>query len=283
MPGLASGAYCGAYFEYQDILSWTFGGPTREPLSRAAWMSSASISAPSRPCEVNAIFNAGSRGKYGTNVLVCPVATEVTLLTAAGIQIYAFTNGLTWTNNGPHWETNTISFSTATNPTPIVVRGLNPYNPADSNAANNLNAVVDDFVLSALVTNTINGLLHFTEDTNLATLPIKFAPTPYTASNFPPVLIFSNDFSSALPGLYSAGATIPGGTNSPAIGLRNWTVTQGPVTVVSNAFLDAVATNCAGDGHRRRAVPPPHHPRPPLPAHLQPPRPLRRRLVERQR
>ncbi len=38
------------------------------------------------PCEVNAIFNAGSRGKYGTNVLVCPVATEVTLLTAAGNQ-----------------------------------------------------------------------------------------------------------------------------------------------------------------------------------------------------
>ena len=53
------------------------------------------------PCEVNAIFNAGSRGKYGTNVLVCPVATEVTLLTASGSQTYAFTNGLTWTNNGP--------------------------------------------------------------------------------------------------------------------------------------------------------------------------------------
>ena len=68
------------------------------------------------PCEVNAIFNAGSRGKYGTNVLVCPVATEVTLLTAAGSQTYAFTNGLTWTNNGPHWETNTISFSTVDQP-----------------------------------------------------------------------------------------------------------------------------------------------------------------------
>ena len=76
------------------------------------------------------------------------------------------------------WETNTISFSTSTNPTAIVVRGLNPYNPADTNAPNNLNAVVDDFVLSALVTNTIDGLLHFTEDTNLAVLPIKFAPTP---------------------------------------------------------------------------------------------------------
>ena len=195
------------------------------------------------PCEVNAIFNAGSRGKYGTNVLICPVATEVTLLTASGSQTYAFTNGLTWTNTGPFWETNTISFSTSTNPTAIVVRGLNPYNPADTNSANNLNAVVDDFVLSGMVTNSIDGLLHFTEDTNLATLPIKFAPTPYIASNFPPVLIFSNGFSSALSGLYNVGATIPGGPNSPAIGTRNWTVTQGSVTVVSNALFDAVATN----------------------------------------
>jgi subtilisin-like proprotein convertase family protein len=197
------------------------------------------------PCEVNAIYNAGSRGKYGTNVLVCPVATEVTLLTGNGYQTYVFTNGVTWTNNGPQWETNTISFLTATNPTAIVVRGLNPYNPADpTNAPNNLNAIVDDFVLSELVTNTINGLLHFTEDTNLAVLPIKFAPTPYANSNFPPVLIFSNSFISAAPGLYNAvRSTIPGSPNSPGIGTRNWTVTQGSVTVVSNAFLDVVATN----------------------------------------
>jgi subtilisin-like proprotein convertase family protein len=195
------------------------------------------------PCEISAIFNAGSRGKYGTNVLVCPVTTEVTLLTAAGNQTYAFTNGLTWTNNGPHWETNTISFSNTTNPAAIIVRGLNPYNRADSNAANNLNAVVDDFVLSTVATNNINGLLHFIEDTNLAVLPIKFAPTPYITSNFPPVLIFSNGFGSAQAGLYNVGSTIKGATNSPAIGTRNWTVTQGSVTVVSNAFFDTVATN----------------------------------------
>jgi sugar lactone lactonase YvrE/subtilisin-like proprotein convertase family protein len=195
------------------------------------------------PCEVNAIFNAGSRGKYGTNVLVCPVATEVTLLTTTGPQIYTFTNGLAWTNNGPYWETNTLLFSTYTNPTPVIVRGLNPYNPADSNAPNNLNVVVDDFVLSELVPQTVNGLLYFTEDTNLATLPIKFAPTPFTPSNFPPVLIFSNDFVNATAGVYQAGATILGGTNSPALGPRNWTVANGPVTVVSNALLDLVMTN----------------------------------------
>jgi subtilisin-like proprotein convertase family protein len=234
---------CGTAWENQDILSWTFGRPN-PGTAFAGGLDEFSVYQRSlSPCEVNAIFNAGSRGKYGANALTCPVATEVTLLTASGSQTYAFTNGLTWTNNGPLWETNTISFSTSTNPTAIVVRGLNPYNPADTNSANNLNAMVDDFVLSGMVTNTINGLLHFTENTNLATLPIKFAPAPYNASNFPPALIFSNGFSSALAGLYNVGATISGGPNSPAIGTRNWTVTQGPVTVVSNAWFDAAATN----------------------------------------
>jgi subtilisin-like proprotein convertase family protein len=237
------GAFTGWSWENHDILSWTFDSPV-PGTSFAGGLDEFSVYQRAlSPCEVNAIYNAGSRGKYGTNVLVCPVATEVTLLTGSGNQTYTFTNGLIWTNTGPHWETNTISFLTSSNPTPIVVRGLNPYSPADTNSPNNLNAVVDEFVLSALVTNTINGLLNFTDDTNLAALPIKFAPTPFTASNFPPVLIFSNGFSSALPGLYNAGGTVPGSPNSLAIGARDWTVAQGAVTVVSNALLDAVATN----------------------------------------
>jgi len=256
VPGVASavdaagkawvgfGATTGWAWENNDILSWTFGGTTPGTAFAGGLDEFSVYNRALSPCEVNAIFDAGTGGKYGTNVLVCPVATEVTLLTASGILTnYVVTNGLTWTNNGPHWETNTISFSASTNPTAIIVRGLNPYNPADSNAPNNLNAVVDDFVLSTLATNTINGLLNFTEDTNLAVVPIKFAPTPYIASNFPPTLVFSNDFSSAPPGLYNAGSAIPGGPNSPAIGTRDWTVTQGPVTVVSSALFDAVATN----------------------------------------
>jgi subtilisin-like proprotein convertase family protein len=194
------------------------------------------------PCEVLAIYNAGGRGKYGTNVLVCPVVTEVTLSnTPAGIQVFTFTNGVSWVTNGPSWETNTILFSSSTNPTPIVVRGLNPY--ADTNAPCNLNAVVDDFVLSELVPQTIDGLLHFTEDTNLATIPIKFAPAPYTTSNFPPVLVFTNDFRASTAAVYQAGATIRGEDNGPLIGQRDWTVASGPLTVVSNAFLDTVTTN----------------------------------------
>ncbi len=198
------------------------------------------------PCEVTAIFNAGPRGKYGTNVLVCPVTTEVTLATSLGPQVFVFTNGLTWTNTGPVWETNVINFSTSgTNPTPIVVRGLDPYSSVTNvNAANNLNVALDNFVLSGLAPQYFNGMLNFTEDTNLATLPIKFAPTPFSASNTPPVLIFSNNFSLATQGVYQVGMTIAGSTNDPSVGNRVWTVTNGPVTVISNAILNTIFTNC---------------------------------------
>ncbi len=231
-------------WEDHDILSWTFGGPTPGTSFGGGLDEFSVYERALSPCEVNAIYNAGGRGKYGTNVLVCPVVTEVTLSnTPAGIQVFTFTNGLAWATNGPHWETNTIAFSTSTNPTPIVVRGSNPYVSGDANAPDNLNAVVDDFVLSELVPQSFDGLLHFTENTNLATIPIKFAPAPFTATNFPPVLIFSNSFQNATAGVYQAGAIILGGTNSPEIGTRDWTVTTGAVTVVSNAFLDPLGTN----------------------------------------
>ncbi len=115
----------------QDILSWTFGGPTLGTSFTGGLDEFSVYQRALSPCEVNAIYNAGSRGKYGTNVLICPVATEVTLSDpTAGTQIFTFTNGLTWTNNGPQWETNTISFTSSTNATPIIVRGLDPYSAA---------------------------------------------------------------------------------------------------------------------------------------------------------
>src|ERR1017187_911387 len=111
------GSFCGWSYANQDILSWTFGGPTPGTCYAGGLDEFSLYQRALTPCEVNAIYNAGSRGKYGTNVLVCPVATEGTLLTGNGNQTYVFTNGVTWTNNGPQWETNTISFLTSTNPT----------------------------------------------------------------------------------------------------------------------------------------------------------------------
>lgn len=257
IPGLATaldadgkawvgfGAFCGSAYENQDILNWTFGGPT-PGTSFAGGLDEFSLyNRALTPCEVQAIYSAGSRGKYGTNALVCPVVTEVTLSNnLAAPQVFTFTNGLAWVTNGPRWEVNTTNFSiAATNPTTIFVRGLDPYNPANSNAGNNLSVVVDEFVLSELVPQSFNGLFHFTEDTNLATIPIKFAAPPFTTTNFAPVLMFSNNFARATAGVYQVGALISGNPNNAALGARDWTVTAGPVTVVSNALFDAATTN----------------------------------------
>ncbi|HEY5915274.1 MAG TPA: S8 family serine peptidase, partial [Verrucomicrobiae bacterium] len=190
--------------------------------------------------EIKAIYLATGRGKYGTNVLWVPVTNSVQLVTSLGALNYTFVNGLNWTN-GPQWETNTIYFTNlltaaypngpATNLTALIITNL------DQNAA------LDDFVLSAVLTNYINGLLHFSENTNLALVPIKFAPWPYMVSNFPPTLIYSNDFEMVTQGVYMAGSVLPGNTNNPAFGPRDWTVAAGPVTVLSNTLVDAVGSN----------------------------------------
>lgn len=191
--------------------------------------------------EVKAIYLAGTGGKYGTNVLSIPVTNTVQLVTSLGPSTYTFVNGLNWTN-GPQWETNTIYFDNLlgsagtngppTNYTALVITNLD------------MNAAVDDFVLSAVLTNYVNGLLHFSENTNLALVPIKFAPWPYAVSNFPPTLIFSNDFEMVTQGVYQAGSVLPGSTNNPDFGPRNWTVVNGSVTVVSNTLVDAAGSNC---------------------------------------
>ncbi|HTL57495.1 MAG TPA: S8 family serine peptidase, partial [Candidatus Limnocylindrales bacterium] len=189
-------------------------------------------------CEVGAIFRAGTGGKYGTNVLACPVVDTIQLINALGSSIFTFTNGLTWTN-GPQWETNTINFNNSlltstngpgTNLTTIILSTLDP------------NTTVDEFILSAVLTNYLDGLMHFTDNTNIALVPIKYAPAPYSVSNFPPTLIFSNDFDNVKPGLYLPGSTLPGTVNNPAYGLRNWTVSAGQITVVSNSLV-AMGTN----------------------------------------
>jgi subtilisin-like proprotein convertase family protein len=197
-------------------------------------------------CEVAAIVNAGSSGKHSARVLDCPVTNIVQIVTSlGGLTSVTFVNGLNWTN-GPQWETNTIAFpnnllgattnNPATNVTPIVVTSLDP------------NTTVDNFVLSAVLTNYLNGLLHFSENTNLALVPIKFAPSPFTLSNFPPTVVFSNDFENAIAGLYNPGATLAGTPNSVLVGTRNWTVTNGPVTVLSNVLVSAGTTNSVALG-----------------------------------
>ena len=179
---------------------------------------------------------------------------------------YTFTNGLSWATNGLAWETNTIDFNNilqfastngaATNFASILLTPLDP------------NVTVDDFVLSSVTTNyqNQNGLMYFSDNTNLAVTPIKFAPAPYVLSNGPPTLVFSNGFPLSTGAVFATGSTIPATTNSPAIGIRDWTVVQGP---------DHGGQQCAGGCHEHELPGPGHrhdtddladHPRAALPA-----------------
>jgi subtilisin-like proprotein convertase family protein len=233
-------------FENHDILSWTFNANAPNPgISYAGGLDEFSLYSRALSAqEVLAIFNTSTNGKYGTNALTCPVALQVSLATGPGgatSTTYTFTNGLSWATNGLAWETNTIDFTNilqyastngpATNLTPIILAPLDP------------NVTVDDFVLSSVTTNYQSGLMYFTDNTNLAVTPIKFAPAPYVLSNNPPTLVFSNGFPLSTGAVFATGAIIPATSNSPAIGIRDWTVVQGPVTVVSNALVDAMNTN----------------------------------------
>ena len=236
--------------ENHDILNWLFNA--RQGLSYAGGLDEFSLySRALSPQEITAIYNTGPKGKYGTNALVCPVSLEVSLATGpggAGSTTYTFTNGLSWAASGLTWETNTIDFTvppsvsgsgSSTNLTSIILTPLDP------------NVTVDDFVLSAVTTNLQGGLMYFTDNTNLAITPIKFAPLPYALSNNPSPLTFTNGFPlSAANGyplatgvVFTTSNTIPGTINRKPVGRRDWTVLQGPVTVVSNSVVDAMDTN----------------------------------------
>ena len=189
-------------------------------------------------CEVGAIYHAGGAGKYGTNVLSCPVALQLALYNMSGNRTFIFTNAIIATN--VIWQTNSVDFinpilaaitnGPGTNLTGIVLTPLDP------------NVAVDDFVLSAIITNTIDGLLHFTENTNLALIPIKFAPSPYSVTSFPPVLTFSNHFERAQAGIYPLGSVIVGSSNA-IDGQRDWTNVLGSISVISNLVIDAEGSN----------------------------------------
>ncbi len=200
------------------------------------------------PDEVFAIFRAGTGGKYGTNILWCPltntvdgssISVQLTTDTGPGTKTttsYSFVNGTNIASN-PNWETNSIVFTNLLLSATTNGPGTNFTGVLLSKADPNL--VIGDVVLSALITNTYSGAMHFTEDTNIAVLPIKFASVPYAVSNGVITLALTNDFETVTQTtVFAAGMTIPGSPGAPG-----WVVTNGPVTVVSNTLVDAVGTN----------------------------------------
>jgi len=113
-------------------------------------------------------------------------------------------------------ETFTVSFPPAGYPTNSTY--LTVIMNKDTNAAG-INGTAWTYTIGTVATNYV--YLAFTEDTNLTTTPIKFAPPPFVPqTNFTPVL--SENFDSYLAGTYVA--SFGGG----------WTVASGQVEIVTN-------------------------------------------------
>jgi autotransporter-associated beta strand protein len=124
--------------------------------------------------------------------------------------------------------------------------------------------------LSLLTTNTMTGTngttnlatnyiyTVFTEDTNLATVPIKFAPPPFAAKTVTPeAVLFTNSWETVTNGVYTNGAVLEGwlvtnnivpilATNTPAY------VTNDEVGIVTDPVGDGFAgtnTNTLGSNY----------------------------------
>lgn len=171
------------------------------------------------PCEVQAIYEAGPAGKHGTAASTCPVTFEVNL---AGVGSFTLTNGLSWRNTGVMWETSSIPFEFDGGLLPIIIRGLDP------------NLVLAGVELHTVVPTRVDGLLHFTDNTNLATVPIKFAETPFTNAVFPPVPIITNGMDGVAPGIY---------TNCFDTAELHWVVPASAVEVVADPAFVPAGTN----------------------------------------
>lgn len=96
--------------------------------------------------------------------------------------------------------------------------------------------------LGLTLTNNTNDFVYtvFTEDTNLTTIPIKFAVPPYAQEvDVPPALLWSNSWETVTNGVYTNN------TNAP-VRLEGWLVTNDVVTVETPDGTNLVTNNEVG-------------------------------------
>jgi len=147
---------------------------------------------PLSDCEIETIYAAGSVGKFGYSASTCPVTLAVAI---GGEEPVYLTNGLAWRSVGVSWETNIVPVASSGS-VPVTIWALDP------------NVSISRIALVGVTPTRIDGLLHFTDNTNLAAVPIKFADTPFTTEVYPPRLIVTNGFVGAEPRLYHGGEQI---------------------------------------------------------------------------
>jgi subtilisin-like proprotein convertase family protein len=156
--------------------------------------------------EIKAIYQAGSAGKFDTNVFnISPTES----LAEASIAIPGISTNMILGNNTT-WQTTTIPFTATQNGTALQITGLEP------------GVLLDAASLSSVTTNY--SYLTFTENTNLTTTPIKFAVPPFVPGATDPVA-WHNGFeggtanAALITGDYFAGG---------------WVVDSGSIDLVTN-------------------------------------------------
>ncbi len=90
--------------------------------------------------------------------------------------------------------------------------------------------------------NKANGIIYtvFTDDTNLTTTPIKFAPPPFAEEvDIPEVVLWSNSFETVTNGVYTENDAAP-------VYLEGWLVTNNVVTIQTTNGLALLTNNRVG-------------------------------------
>jgi hypothetical protein len=169
--------------------------------------------------EINAIYNRGTSGKYD------PVEFNISpALSLAEFQVS--TNGQTFTNfygNNTTWQTYTTRGSlSSSGSTVLTITGLEPGALLDSILVTNVQVGVSNVTQYFYYTNVVTNVLYltFTEDTNLTTTPIKFAPTPFVP-NTNTSIVFTDSFEGVPTTDYTNGQTFGNG----------WTVLSNEVSI----------------------------------------------------
>jgi subtilisin-like proprotein convertase family protein len=162
--------------------------------------------------EIKAIYQKGAAGKFDPTVFNTSPAQS---LAEAQIGVTGQSTA-TFSGNNSNWQTYTATFTATTNHTTLSLAGVEP------------GMLLGPLVTTSpvLVTNVVTNIyyLTFTEDTNLTTTPIKFAPPPFVPAVTMPTNIFTDSFEQTSAGAYTSGSMFGNG----------WAVTSNQVSVVTD-------------------------------------------------
>jgi subtilisin family serine protease/subtilisin-like proprotein convertase family protein len=157
-------------------------------------------------CEIQAIVDADAGGRAAADFSACAPAGGVHVTVNDSLQQF--------TGSGADWQVASLRFTATDDFTPVRFRGLS-------------SGVNLDFVqLVEVITNAPIVYTRFTDNTNLALLPLKFAQPPY-ASNSLFLPVSQTGFEPVVPGDFAAVAAVE----------NNWTVTTNSAAVIRDGGL----------------------------------------------